>query len=164
MYYCCTKDLTMKNKFILILSFLSLTSSLFAQEQRKEVKQSIQKEVFLEENNGERVLTIKTKNNGVETVETYKGEAIDEKLKEFESVQEDKDVREEISVKEENGEKTVTVTTMLNGQQKVEVLTGEAAEKKLAEKADRLPPMEGKGEKRELKIIEERKIKTIIKG
>ena len=33
--------------------------------------------------------------------------------------------------------------------------------KKLAEKADRLPPMEGKGEKRELKIIEERKIKTI---
>lgn len=154
----------MNYKFILILSFFSLTSSLFAQEQRKEVKQSVQKEVFLEENNDERVLTIKTKNNGVETVETYKGEAINEKLKEFESVQEDKDVREEISVKEENGEKTVTVTTMLNGQQKVEVLTGEAAEKKLAKKADRLPPMERKGEKRELKIIEERKTKTIQKG
>jgi hypothetical protein len=152
-------------QFIILLSAMFFSSiACDAQEQKKEIKQSIQKEVFLEENNGERVLTIKTITNGVETIETFKGEAIDEKLKEFESVQEDKDVREEISVKEENGEKTVTVTTTLNGQQKVEVLTGEAAEKKLAEKADRLPPMEGKGEKRELKIIEERKIKTIKKG
>lgn len=154
----------MKQFFILVSAMFFSSIAVFAQEQKKEIKQSIQKEVFLEENNGERVLTIKTKNNGVETVETYKGEAINEKLKEFESVQEDKDVREEISVKVENGEKTVTVTTTLNGQQKVEVLTGEAAEKKIAEKADRLPPLEGKGEKRELKIIEERKMKTIKKG
>jgi hypothetical protein len=154
----------MKQFFILVSAMFFSSIAVFAQEQKKEIKQSIQKEVFLEENNGERVLTIKTINNGVETIETYKGEAIAEKLKEFESVQEDRDVREEISVKEENGEKTVTVTTTINGQQKVEVLTGEAAEKKLAEKADRLPPMEGKGEKRELKIIEERKMKTIKKG
>jgi hypothetical protein len=154
----------MKQVFILVSAMFFSSIAVFAQEQKKEIKQSIQKEVFLEENNGERVLTIKTTNNGVETIETYKGEAIAEKLKEFESVQEDRDVREEISVKEENGEKTVTVTTTINGQQKVEVLTGEAAEKKLAEKADRLPPMEGKGEKRELKIIEERKMKTIKKG
>ena len=154
----------MKQVIILVSAMFFSSIAVFAQEQRKEMKQSVQKEVFLEENNGERVLTIKTINNGVETIETFKGEAIDEKLKEFESVQEDKDVREEISVKEENGEKIVTVTTSINGQQNVEVLTGEAAEKKLAEKADRLPPMEGKGEKRELKIIEERKMKTIKKG
>lgn len=154
----------MKQFFILVSAMFFSSIAVFAQEQKKEIKQSIQKEVFLEENNGERVLTIKTINNGVETIETYKGEAIAEKLKEFESVQEDRDVREEISVKEENGEKTVTVITTINGQQKVEVLTGEAAEIKLAEKADRLPPMEGKGEKRELKIIEERKMKTIKKG
>ncbi len=154
----------MKQVIILVSAMFFSSIAVFAQEQKKEIKQSIQKEVFLEENNGERVLTIKTINNGVETIETYKGEAIAEKLKEFESVQEDRDVREEISVKEENGEKTVTVITTINGQQKVEVLTGEAAEIKLAEKADRLPPMEGKGEKRELKIIEERKMKTIKKG
>jgi len=154
----------MKQFLILLSAILFYSTAVFAQEQKKEIKQSIQKEVFLEENNGERVLTIKTINNGVETIETYKGEAIAEKLKEFESVQEDKDVREEISIIEKNGEKTVTVITTINGQQQVEVLTGEAAEKKLAKKADRLPPIEGKGEKSELKIIEERKMKTIKKG
>ncbi len=74
-------------KTILITGFFSLVlfaGSINAQtQQTKEVR----KEVNLEEENGEKVLTIKTSIDGNVTTEVYKGADADAKIQEFENEQ-----------------------------------------------------------------------------
>ncbi len=65
-----------------VFSLLLVAGNASAQTQEKK---EIRKEVNLEENNGEKVLTIKTTSGGNETVEVYKGAEADAKIKEFEN-------------------------------------------------------------------------------
>lgn len=104
----------------------------------KEVKKEIRKEVNLQEENGEKTLTITTTENGKVTEEVYKGEAAEAKLAEFET--KEGEVREEVNVIENNGEKTVTITKTVNGETTVEVLTGAEADAKMKELNLQEPP------------------------
>lgn len=71
-----------------------------------------------------------------------------------------KEVRKEVNVEEENGVKTLTIRTMENGTEKVEVYKGAEADKKLAE----LEAQHGKGsEVREEVTIEEVNGKQVVK-
>lgn len=63
------------------VGLLAITSESKAQ---KATSKEIKKEVNLEEENGEKVLTIKTTENGVTKTEVYKGADADAKLAEFE--------------------------------------------------------------------------------
>ena len=80
-----------------VLSLMAFGSQ--AQEV-KEVKKEIRKEVNLQEENGEKTLTITTTENGKVTEEVYKGEAAEAKLAEFET--KEGEVREEVNVIENN--------------------------------------------------------------
>lgn len=131
-------------------------------QQVKEVKKEIRKEVNLQEENGEKTLTITTTENGKVTEEVYKGEAAEAKLAEFET--KEGEVREEVNVIENNGEKTVTITKTVNGQTTVEVLTGAEADAKLKEM--NLQTNEARPQKEGMKIEKQqiRKIEPIKKN
>ena len=109
------------------------------------------------EDNGEKTVTVKTKENGEEKVETYKGKEAEEYLKkmekdnemiidvEFDSdedfnwVSSDSDsnqIEKRVEVKIEDGKKKVTVTTTKNGEDKVEVFEGDEADKFLKSEKD----------------------------
>jgi len=110
---------------------LSLMTFVSQAQEVKEVKKEIRKEVNLQEENGEKTLTITTTENGKVTEEVYKGEAAEAKLAEFET--REGEVREEVNVIDNNGEKTVTITRTVNGETTVEVFTGAEADAKLKE-------------------------------
>lgn len=129
-------------KTLLLLTVSLLAVSAFGQEEKKEVKHTIQKEINVEEENGEKVVTIVTEENGTKTEEVYKGEAAEEKLAELENqhaeiqvieVEEEieQNVQKEVTMEEVNGEKVLTIKTIKDGKEEVEVLKGEAAEQRM---------------------------------
>lgn len=142
-----------------VLSLMAFGSQ--AQEV-KEVKKEIRKEVNLQEENGQKTLTITTTENGKVTEEVYKGEAAEAKMAEFET--KEGEVREEVNVIENNGEKTVTITKTVNGQTTVEVLTGAEADAKLKEM--NMQTNEARPQKEGMKIEKQqiRKIESIKKN
>jgi len=107
--------------------------------------------VEVEDENGEKKVTVTTTENGEEKVEVYEGKEADEYLKtmrdegkmiididvdadsdDFIWIGEDGDVskiEKNVKVKIEDGVKKVTVTTTENGEEKVEVYEGDEAEK-----------------------------------
>ncbi|MBK8944340.1 MAG: hypothetical protein IPM32_03620 [Ignavibacteriae bacterium] len=115
-------------------------------ENRKTIK------VKVDDENGEKTVTVTTKENGEEKVETYKGKDADEYLESMEEenlkidINEDSDsmsiwvekgdkvknrIEKNVNVEMENGVKKVTVKTFENGEEKVETYIGEDAEKYL---------------------------------
>ena len=118
-------------------------------------------DVDINDNNGEKVIIIKKKVDGKETVEEYKGKAAEKYLKEHGDehkltfISEDGDVhvmmngdeddlvwvseddgdmiKKNVNVEVEDGVKKVTITTTKDSKEKVEVYEGEEAEKYLEE-------------------------------
>ncbi|MFZ1291520.1 MAG: hypothetical protein WAR79_15600 [Melioribacteraceae bacterium] len=116
-------------------------------ENKKTVKVTVDKE------NDEKTVTVTTKENGEKKVETFKGKEADEYLKKMGNdenmkinISDDSDsiniwvekgdkiknrIEKNVNVSEENSIKKVTVTTIENGEEKVETFIGEEAEKYL---------------------------------
>jgi Na+-translocating ferredoxin:NAD+ oxidoreductase RnfG subunit len=84
------KESTMKkiSLTLALIALLSFANTATAQEKvkkevTKEVKKEVKKEVNVEKVNGEKVLTIKTTEDGKTTTQVYKGEEADKKLEEL---------------------------------------------------------------------------------
>ena len=129
-----------------------ITGSAFGQEQKvvesapanaeevKNIKKEIRKEVRMEDNDGVKVLTIVTDDNGMITEEVFEGEAADAKLAELMPQMEDVTIeqerveeRVEVEVDDNGNLKSVKVKTSRNGEETIEILEGVAAQKKLEE-------------------------------
>lgn len=134
----------MKKTIILsILSIALFSGSSFGQEAPKKERQvmkkelkSIKKEVKMEEENGEKVLTIVTDENGQVTEEVYEGEAADQKMKEMNEAKEKSSETEktvEVKMEDVDGKKKLTLITKEKGKETIEVFEGEEAEAKLKE-------------------------------
>jgi hypothetical protein len=124
----------MKKQYpIILIAFAAIMSPNISAQTKEAAQQEITKEVEMKEENGEKVLTIKTTAGGVSTEEVYKGEAAEQKLAELQNGQLEDQVREEIQVEDHNGVITLTINRTENGETTTEVLKGEAAEKRLKE-------------------------------
>ncbi|MGE0560600.1 MAG: hypothetical protein AB7O47_02175 [Flavobacteriales bacterium] len=77
-----------------------------ASAQSSATKMTVTKEVHVEDNNGEKVLTIATTENGKSTKEVYKGAEADAKLKELNA---EKSGSTKTIVTEANGKKAMKV-------------------------------------------------------
>jgi len=121
-------------KKIIALTGLALIASapLFAQPAQKEKKEVI-KNVEVQEVNGEKVMTITTTENGVQTQEVVKGAEAEQRMNEFPLKEEGNEVRKEVNYEEVNGEKVLTIMTTENGVTTTEVYKGAEAELKLKE-------------------------------
>jgi outer membrane protease len=112
----------MKRTLILMLAFVALaTSQTYAQE-KQVVKKETRKEVQVKEDNGVKTLTIRTNENGNETVEVYQGAEADKKIAELEAQNgKASEVQEEVTVEEVNGQQVVRVKKTTDGQTTEEV-------------------------------------------
>ena len=114
----------------LFITTLSMNS--FGQKKGKEIK----KEIRMEDNNGKRVLTIITTENGNVMEEVYEGRAADLKMTELRSddSMEFKEESQEVRVEmDKNGENKLTVITKTNGQEMEELYVGLKADQKMKE-------------------------------
>ncbi len=145
------KKLKIVGATIFLTSLIS--NGVFSQNSNEE--QQIVKEVEMKEENGEKILTIKTKLNGQETEEVYRGEAADKKLAELQTGQMDDEIKEEIQVEDLNGEIRLTITRTQNGNTTTEVMTGEDAENRLKEMRLTSPKTKQPTNK---KVVEEKKV------
>lgn len=109
-------------------------------EEVKVVKKEIRKEIQMEDNDGEKTLTIITDDGGVVTKEVFVGEAAEAKLAELSPQMEDVSIEQErveerieVEVDDEGNLQSVTIKKSRNGEETIEVLEGEAAQKKLEE-------------------------------
>lgn len=126
----------MKNGIILLFTLFSLSFSNEALAQSD--TRQIRKEVQMEKLNDKITLTIKTIDGDKVTEEVYTGEEAEKMLAELEKVDEKKivssqEVKEEINIEEIDGLKRVIVRRTENGTVTEEILTGEAADKKIKE-------------------------------
>lgn len=114
----------------LFITTLSMNS--FGQKKGKEIK----KEIRMEDNNGKRVLTIITTENGNVMEEVYEGRAADLKMTELRSddSMEFKEESQEVRVEmDKNGQNKLTVITKKNGQEMEELYVGLKADQKMKE-------------------------------
>ena len=114
----------------LFITTLSMNS--FGQKKGKEIK----KEIRMEDNNGKRVLTIITTENGNVMEEVYEGRAADLKMTELRSddSMEFKEESQEVRVEmDKNGQNKLTVITKKDGQEMEEVYIGQKADQKMKE-------------------------------
>jgi hypothetical protein len=138
-------------KIIALTGFVFIVSSpLFAQPAQKEKKEVIKK-VEVQEVNGEKVMTITTTENGVQTQEVHTGAEAEQRLNEFPLKEEGNEVRKEVNYEEVNGEKVLTIVTTENGVTSTEVYKGAEAELKLKEIQEAGDPAAAK--KKELQKI-----------
>jgi hypothetical protein len=112
---------------------LNLVIAVFCTMFTLSVSAQVKKQVTMEEVNGEKTLTVRTNENGVENVEVFKGEVAEKKMAEFNTSASESKVTEQVIVEEHNNEKVVKVIKNVNGLETIEEFKGEAAEKKLAE-------------------------------
>jgi hypothetical protein len=120
-------------KIIALTGFALIASApLFAQPAQKEKKEVI-KNVEVQEVNGEKVMTITTTENGVQTQEVVRGAEAEQRMQEFPLKEEGNEVRKEVNYEEVNGEKVLTIMTTENGVTSTEVYKGAEAELKLKE-------------------------------
>jgi hypothetical protein len=131
-------------KIIALTGFALIASTpLFAQPAQKEKKEVI-KNVEVQEVNGEKVMTITTTENGVQTQEVVKGAEAEQRMQEFPLKEEGNEVRKEVNYEEVNGEKVLTIMTTENGVTTTEVYKGAEAELKLKEIQEGVDPAAAK--------------------
>ncbi len=129
-------------------------SNAVAQENEVETRR---KEIRVENNNGNKKVTIIQGENGKITKEEYTGKDADKKLKEIKKENKTKEVNtnvETVHFENINGKKKLKVTRIQNGEVTEDVFEGEEAEKKLQE----LQEKKTSG-KKEYKILEKEKPK-----
>lgn len=137
----------------MILKQLTIASiSLFTFVACAQQEQKVQKEIRMEDENGEKTLYITTTSANEVTEEVYKGEAAEEKLQEImaDDIAGDK-MKKEIEVLKENGQTKVVIRTIEGGKITEEEYIGEEADKKLKELEN---AEHHQGEVREIQIIE----------
>lgn len=137
----------------MILKQLTIASiSLFTFVACAQQEQKAQKEIRMEDENGEKTLYITTTSANEVTEEVYKGEAAEEKLQEImaDDIAGDK-MKKEIEVLKENGQTKVVIRTIEGGKITEEEYIGEEADKKLKELEN---AEHHQGEVREIQIIE----------
>jgi hypothetical protein len=122
----------MKKLTLLTALFVLATNLMFAQTVQRE-KKEVTKNVEVQEVNGEKVMTITTTENGVQTQEVVKGAEAEQRMQEFPLKEEGNEVRKEVNYEEVNGEKVLTIMTTENGVTSTEVYKGAEAEMKLKE-------------------------------
>jgi hypothetical protein len=131
-------------KIIALTGFALIASApLFAQPAQKEKKEVI-KNVEVQEVNGEKVMTITTTENGVQTQEVVRGAEAEQRMQEFPLKEEGNEVRKEVNYEEVNGEKVLTIMTTENGVTSTEVYKGAEAELKLKEIQEGVDPAAAK--------------------
>jgi len=131
-----------------MMTGMFLAVSTACSEDHEKTSSKIQKEVEVEEVNGIKTVTISTIENGVETKEVFVGEEAERKLAELEGKkdviseevnEESVEKKVEVTIDENTKEKSVVITTTVNGEETVERYEGEEAEAKLKE-------LEGEGD------------------
>lgn len=126
-----------------------------AQTPKKEVKKEVN--VNMEQVNGKKILTVTTTTDGVKKVEKFEGDAADQKIQELENEAKgmqakmaDKkvtvtkkgsqtetnqvikeNIMKEVKVEDVDGVKTLTIKTIENGKESIEVFKGKEAEEKI---------------------------------
>lgn len=146
----------MKKIGLLTGALLLIGLSQQACAQKKTERKEITKEVKVTEDNGEKVVTVVSSEDGKSKTETYKGAEADKKLKELDGSDAPMDAPKmengrNINMNEINGVKTLTITTVENGKSKTETFTGADAEKKMAE-IEKAGPPQGKAGTQEIRI------------
>jgi hypothetical protein len=107
----------MKRSFLLLIAFTIIFIGQSHAQEKQVVKKEIRKEVKLEEEKGVKTLTIRTSENGTESVEVYKGEEAEKKLTEFEAQHgEGSAIKEERTIEEVNGQRVVRVNKTVDGE------------------------------------------------
>lgn len=157
-----------------IFSLCLIAGSAFAQERKvvesspanpeevKAVKKEIRKEIEMEDQDGVKTLTITTDDGGEITKEVFVGEEAEAKLEELMPQMEDVSIeheveeeRIEVAVDDDGNLQSVTITKTRSGEETIEVLEGEAAEKKLEEIKDQVK-VEIEEDK---KVVKKKKVK-----
>lgn len=133
----------------------------------------VKKDVEVSEENGVTTVTITSSGDGEEDVKVLVGDEAKAFLDKHEArvhhekMRGAKSVNKTIAVNEENGEKTVTITNTIDGNESVKVLTGDAAEEFLKKHHDKKgmhhdmrfsPRPEGK---MEIEVEDENGVKTV---
>lgn len=118
----------MKKITILAVCLLGtvFTGEVLAQDMKRK---DVRKEVRMEDENGQKKLTIETTTNGVKTEEIYLGKEAEQKLAELEGKTSLKEETEEVKVEEIGGLKRVIIKKTKDGKVTEEILTGEEADK-----------------------------------
>lgn len=112
----------MKRSFLLLVAFTVLCFGQSIAQEKQVVKKEVRKEIKMEEENGVKTLTIRTSENGTESVEVYKGTEADKKMAELEAQHgKGNEVNEEVTVEEVNGQKVVRVKKTVDGQTTEEI-------------------------------------------
>ncbi|MBU2018797.1 MAG: hypothetical protein KJ941_04045 [Bacteroidetes bacterium] len=167
----------MKN-LLATFAFLLFVLPAFSQSGKKELK----KEVSVEEVNGVKKLKVTTTENGKTTIENFEGAAADQKLEELQKESEEmkkkmatkkmtvekqgssskttenieKGKTKEVRMEEKDGVKTLTVKTVENGLEKIEVYKGQEAEEKLKQiESEKTPEGTKKTQTKVIKQIHE---------
>tara|TARA_R110002072_G_scaffold254402_1_gene413278 strand:+ start:13915 stop:14346 length:432 start_codon:yes stop_codon:yes gene_type:complete len=109
-----------------------LTSVSFSQEIKKQ-KAEKTKEVKMEIENGKKLLTIITTENGKVTEEVFEGDAAELKMAELEGKINFKEESQKIKLEDVDGKKKLTIVTTKAGKKTEEVFVGDEAEKKIKE-------------------------------
>lgn len=112
----------MKRSFLLLVAFATLCFGQSIAQEKQVVKKEVRKEVKMEEEGGVKTLTIRTSEDGKESVEVYKGAEADKKMAELEAQHgKGTEVKEEVTVEEVNGQQVVRVKKTVDGQTTEEV-------------------------------------------
>ena len=144
-----TKKMKTKTIIVGLLSIFLISGSAFGQEvptaeqapvKEESTKKEVRKEIQMEDADGLKTLTIITDENGVVSKEVLVGDEAEAKLAELmpqmEEMSEEvltEEERIEVAVDDDGNLQSVTVKKSLNGEETIEVFTGEEAKQKLEE-------------------------------
>lgn len=107
----------MKRSILLLMAFTVISIGQSLAQEKQVVKKEIRKEVKMEEEKGVKTLTIRTTENGTESVEVYKGEEAEKKLTELENQHgKGSEIKEERTIEEVNGQRVVRVNKTVDGE------------------------------------------------
>lgn len=107
----------MKRSILLLMAFTVISIGQSLAQEKQVVKKEIRKEVKMEEEKGVKTLTIRTTENGTESVEVYKGEEAEKKMTELETQHgKGSEIKEERTIEEINGQRVVRVNKTVDGE------------------------------------------------
>jgi hypothetical protein len=153
--------------FIGVLLFATaLLANNGANAQDKKMKRTITKNIKVNDENGEKTVTVTTTKDGDKKVRVIKGAEADKYLAAENPGQVTNKSTREIIVSEENGVKTVIITQVNDGKKEVREFTGKEAENFLKRhKARDMHKKGGKGKhksvEREIEVSDEKGKKTV---
>jgi len=128
----------------------------YGQQSKVAVKKEVKKEVKLESVSGEKTLTIETEEGGITKTQVFRGDQVDDKLKEMEAfVAGVNEMQETIEIKLEeiDGNNKLTISRTTANETTEEIFLGDEADKKLEEL--------GLGEKEKTEKVQTKEIRIL---